>query len=489
MFMVNTLFLWSHQLHPQYLIEAKLNKKTDQIILVDSDDQWTHYKFHQQRILLHLSAMHHFVTTHRAQGWQITIIVAPTVIEGLKKHSNIVVFRPTNFFEQRWIQLIKPKLILEDPLFLIPATTWPSLLVKGKPWKLDPLYRKFRQEFSILMDNDEPLGGKYSFDTENRKPPSANVSFIPSQWFPKDQLTQQLSLQVQKRFKHHPGDLNDFAYPVTREDALGLLDHFLTSRLPTFGDYQDAMLTNQPWMSHSLIGSSLNLGLLSPLEVIKGAEAMYKKGLAPLAATEGFIRQILGWREYVRGVYLVLGEDYLTSNHFNHDRPLPEFYYTGKTDMNCLSNTIDETIHHGYNHHIQRLMVLSNYANLAEVNPQAVNRWFNEMYIDSSEWVVAANVLGMGLHADGGKMATKPYISSGAYINKMSNYCDDCAYQVTLKTGKKACPFNSLYWHYLATKKDSFQANPRMTMMLSVWKKMDPKDQEAILTRAKDLLT
>jgi deoxyribodipyrimidine photolyase-related protein len=156
--------------------------------------------------------------------------------------------------------------------------------------------------------------------------------------------------------------------------------------------------------------------------------------------------------------------------------------------MNCLKNTVEETIAHGYNHHIQRLMVLSNYANLAEVNPQAVNRWFNEMYIDSSEWVVAANVLGMGLHADGGKMATKPYISSGAYINKMSDYCDDCAYQVTLKTGKKACPFNSLYWHYLATKKDSFKANPRMTMMLSVWKKMDPKDQSEILQRAKDLL-
>jgi deoxyribodipyrimidine photolyase-related protein len=294
---------------------------------------------------------------------------------------------------------------------------------------------------------------------------------------------------VEKRFADHPGALTDFSYPVTREDALGLLKHFLIHRLPTFGDYQDAMLTNQPWMSHSLIASSLNLGLLSPKEVIDGAENMYQEGKAPLAATEGFIRQILGWREYVRGIYLVLGEDYLTSNHFNHDRPLPEFYYTGKTDMNCLKTTVEETIAHGYNHHIQRLMVLSNYANLAEVNPQAVNRWFNEMYIDSSEWVVAANVLGMGLHADGGKMATKPYIASGAYINKMSDYCDDCAFQVTLKTGKKACPFNSLYWHYLATKKDSFQANPRMTMMLSVWKKMDPKDQSDILQRAKELLT
>ena len=487
--MGNTLFLWSHQLHPLYLQEAKLNKKEDEIIFIDSDDQWTYYHFHKQRILLHLSAMHHVVRSYQKLGWKIKVISAKTIVEGLSSMKNLIVFRPTNHYEQRWIEQSKPKQILDDPLFLISSGAWADLLPKGQSWKLDPLYRRFRKQFSILMDGDQPVGGKFSFDTENRKPPTNDVSFTPSQWFVMDELTTQLKAQVEKRFADHPGALTDFSYPVTREDALALLKHFLIHRLPTFGDYQDAMLTNQPWMSHSLIASSLNLGLLSPKEVIEGAETMYQEGKAPLAATEGFIRQILGWREYVRGIYLVLGEDYLTSNHFNHDRPLPEFYYTGKTDMNCLKTTVEETIAHGYNHHIQRLMVLSNYANLAEVNPQSVNRWFNEMYIDSSEWVVAANVLGMGLHADGGKMATKPYISSGAYINKMSDYCDDCAFQVTLKTGKKACPFNSLYWHYLATKKDSFQANPRMTMMLSVWKKMDPKDQSDILQRAKELLT
>jgi deoxyribodipyrimidine photolyase-related protein len=249
------------------------------------------------------------------------------------------------------------------------------------------------------------------------------------------------------------------------------------------------MLSDQPWMSHSLISSSLNLGLLSPLEVIQSAEKQYQLGQAPLAATEGFIRQILGWREYVRGVYLVLGPSYLSVNHFQHERPLPDFYYSGDTAMQCLNTTIHETIHHAYNHHIQRLMVLSNYANLAEVKPQDLNRWFNEMYIDSAEWVVAANVLGMGLHADGGKMATKPYIASGAYIHKMSNYCDQCAYQVTLKTGDKACPFNALYWHYIASKKTLLKNNPRMGMMIRVWEKMDPEDQQALLKQARKHLS
>ena len=284
--MGNTLFLWSHQLHPLYIQKAKLNKKEDQIILIDSDDQWTYYHFHKQRLLLHLSAMHHLVSDYQRLGWKIKIIVAKTIVEGLSTYKNLIVFRPTNRYEHQWIEQCKPMRVLEDPLFLISAKTWPTLLPKGQSWKLDPLYRRFRKQFSILMDGDQPVGDKFSFDTENRKPPTNDVSFTPSQWFVMDELTTKLKAQVEKRFADHPGALNDFSYPVTREDALALLKHFLIHRLPTFGDYQDAMLTNQPWMSHSLIASSLNLGLLSPKEVIEGAEAMYQEGKAPLAATE-----------------------------------------------------------------------------------------------------------------------------------------------------------------------------------------------------------
>ena len=486
--MGSTLFLFSHQLHPLYLEHANKHDKITEVVFVDSDDQWTHYHYHQQRILLHLSAMHHYVETLKKRGMKARIIQAKTLVGALSTIASLIVFLPTNVYEQRWIRKLKPSLILDDPLFLIPAQEWESLLPTQTHWKLDPLYRKFRQRFQILMDGDQPIGGKYSFDTENRKPADASVAFIPSVWFDMDGLTLSLKDQVATRFGKHPGNLQSFAYPVTREQALTLLQHFLSTRLPTFGEYQDAMLIDQPWMSHSLISSSLNLGLLSPLEIIQAAEKTFHKGQAPLAATEGFIRQILGWREYIRGIYLVLGEDYLSVNHFHHQRSLPAFFYTGQTDMQCLSTTIHETIDHAYNHHIQRLMVLSNYANLAEVSPQAVNAWFNEMYIDSSEWVVAANVLGMGLHADGGKMATKPYIASGAYIHKMSDYCDHCVYQVTLKTGEKACPFNSLYWHYLASKEKELKSNPRMGMMLNVWKKMKPDDQQALIKKAKSIL-
>jgi deoxyribodipyrimidine photolyase-related protein len=483
--MGSTLFLFSHQLHPRYLEVASLHAKITEIIFVDSDDQWQQYRFHQQRILLHLSAMYHYALELKNAGWQVQIIQTKSLIEALKNYPKLIVFKPTNHYEQAWVNTLNNVDQLPDPLFLITEPEWTALLPVNKPWKLDTLYRQFRQRFSILMDDGQPIGGQYSFDAENRKPPKKGMYFLPPQWVEKDDITQQLEAQVQQRFHDHPGTTKTFAYPVTRQAALNSFQHFLHHRLPTFGLYQDAMLKDQPWMSHSLISSSINLGLLSPQEVIDAAVRMFKEDRVPLEAAEGFIRQILGWREYVRGVYLVLGPDYLSANQMQHHQPLPAFFYDANTEMFCLKTTIKETIEHAYNHHIQRLMVLSNYANLTNTNPFEVNRWFNEMYIDSSEWVVAANVIGMGQYADGGRMSTKPYISSGAYIHKMSDYCDSCAYQVTLKTGEKACPFNSLYWHYLFTHKKAFQGNPRMTMMLSLLDKMSPTDQAAMLDQAK----
>jgi deoxyribodipyrimidine photolyase-related protein len=486
--MGSTLFLFSHQLHPRYL-EAAQSYDLEKIVFVDSDDQWRYYTFHQQRLLLHLSAMHHYADALKIQGYQVTILKASTLVEALSSFPSLIAFTPTNHYEKKWLASLSNLTQLPDPLFLISETEWPSLLPIKKPWKLDPLYRQFRQRFNVLMQDGEPMGGQYSFDQDNRKPPTKDLAFIPPLWFQQDDLTKRIASDVSKRFSHHPGNVAHFAYPVTREDALKGLQHFINTRLATFGDHQDAMLTNDPWMSHALISSSINLGLLSPLEIIQAAAIAYEQGKVPLAATEGFIRQILGWREYVRGIYLVSQPAYLNVNHFQHARPLPNFYYDAKTDMHCLKTTIQETVDHAYNHHIQRLMVLSNYANLAEIKPQDLNRWFNEMYIDASEWVVAANVLGMGLYADGGRMSTKPYVASGAYVDKMSDYCDHCTFQVTLKTGKKACPFNSLYWHYIAKNKDAFEKNPRMSMMVKVLEKMPAETKKALLTQAKQHLS
>jgi deoxyribodipyrimidine photolyase-related protein len=483
--MKRSLVLFSHQLHPLYIERAGVDKKTDDIIFIDSKDQWTRYQFHQQRLVLHFAAVAHRIEELTKDGWNVRLIEARTFEEALSTLKSILCFTPTNFYEQAWIKKHPQIQELSDPIFLITPLEWNQLLPVQKTWKLDPIYQQFRKRFSVLMNGDKPIGDRYSYDSENRQGPSEDLTFHPPIWFKPDTITKSVMQTISTRFSNHPGKLDSFAYPVTRKQALEAFQHFLKTRLATFGTHQDAMINDDPWMSHSLISSSLNIGLLSPMEVIDGAEQTYQKGQASLSATEGFIRQILGWREYIRGVYLVLGPDYLKVNHFQHQLPLPNFYYDAKTDMHCLKTTIQETIDHGYNHHIQRLMVLSNYANLAEVSPQEVNRWFNEMYIDSSEWVVAANVLGMGLHADGGKMATKPYISSGAYLHKMSNYCESCPYQVKLKTGEKACPFNSLYWHYIDQKSPKLRRNPRMSMMVKVLEKMPKAEKDLLIKQAK----
>ena len=485
--MKRSLLLLSYQLHPLYITTSGISK-ADEIIFIDSDDQWTYYKFHKQRIVYHLSAMHHAIASLKQSGYRVRLLQTKSLLEALQTLGEVIAFKPTNRYELKWLQTHQSINLLEDPTFFISEKEWYTLLPAGKPWKLDPLYRQFRQRFAVLMEGDKPIGGQYSFDAENRGSPPPLWTVDPPRLFLPDATTQAIMQSVEKRFVDHPGELTTFAYPVTRLDALTMMHDFFTSRIDTFGVYQDAMMVNEPWMSHSLLSAAMNLGLLSAKEVIEAAMKTYQTKPHTLASIEGFIRQILGWREYVRGVYLVQDDAYLSLNTFNHQQDLPKFYYDGETKMQCLQSTIQQTLTYGYNHHIQRLMILSNYANLVEVEPLQVNRWFNEMYIDSFEWIVAANVIGMGMHADGGKMSTKPYISSGAYIDKMSNYCQDCAYVVTLKTGAKACPFNSLYWQFIHKNKSDFSKNPRMAMMVKVLDKMDPNQREAILKQAKAII-
>jgi deoxyribodipyrimidine photolyase-related protein len=268
---------------------------------------------------------------------------------------------------------------------------------------------------------------------------------------------------------------------------LAALAHFVQLRLPDFGDQQDAMLAERPWMAHSLVASAVNIGLLAPLEVVRAAEQAYQDGLAPLAAVEGFIRQVLGWREYVRGVYVVMGPGYGSSNALGHTRDLPAAYWGEPSGMRCVDTCVREVLENGYSHHIQRLMVLGNYSLLLGVEPQQVNRWFNQMYVDAFDWVVTPNVIGMSQHADGGRMASKPYVSAGAYIRKMSDYCAGCAYDVGVRVGERACPFNALYWAFIARHEERWKRNPRMSMIVAAWRKMPADEQSAILAQAAKL--
>jgi deoxyribodipyrimidine photolyase-related protein len=353
-------------------------------------------------------------------------------------------------------------------------------------------YRTYRQKLGVLLDHDgEPEGGAWNFDAENRKTisdwkkegaPRPGVSATKNRVH--DEITQKAISDVEHFFPNGIGRAVDCWLPVTRAEALESLASFIRERLPRFGDFQDLMLQDAPTMFHSLISGPLNLGLLNPMECIEAAEKAYLDGTAPLAAVEGFIRQILGWREFVNGVYWLKMPDYLSSNALHATRPLPDFFYTAKTDMQCLSLTISEAIDTSYNHHIQRLMILGNFLLLAGIDPRQSHDWFLEMYIDAHEWVMAANVLGMALHADGGFMATKPYAASAAYISKMSNYCSGCQFDPKKKTGPGACPYNLLYWDFYDRHGKRFASNPRTSMMVSSWNKRTESEKNLIRSEA-----
>jgi deoxyribodipyrimidine photolyase-related protein len=293
---------------------------------------------------------------------------------------------------------------------------------------------------------------------------------------------------VRSRFPDHFGNLEPFGWAVTRADALEALDHFITACLPNFGDFQDAMKQGNAFLYHSILSPYLNIGLLTPREICARAEEAWRSGLAPLNAVEGFIRQILGWREYVRGLYWLKMPDYAKSNALDAHRPLPDFYWTGDTAMNCMAEAIADTQRHAYAHHIQRLMVTGNFALLAGLAPEEVEAWYLLVYADAYEWVELPNTHGMALFADGGVMASKPYAASGAYIDRMSDYCGGCAYKPEVKLGPKACPFNYLYWDFLIRNEARLKANPRMAMPYRTLAKMGADRREQIAAQARDFL-
>jgi len=305
---------------------------------------------------------------------------------------------------------------------------------------------------------------------------------------PPDEITKNVLELTERAFGDHFGDLKPFWFSVTEEHARAALDHFIEQALPNFGDYQDAMLEGERFLYHSVLSHYINIGLLDPLEVCRRAERAYYDGHSPLNATEGFIRQILGLREYVRGIYWLKMPDYVDENFFQNTRKLPDFYWTGETDMACLRAAITQTKEESYAHHIQRLMVTGNFALLAGVDPREVHEWYLAVYADAYEWVELPNTLGMSQFGDGGVLASKPYASSGAYINRMSNHCKNCQFDVKIKTGDGACPFNALYWDFLARNEEHLKSNPRMRQMYATWGRMSDEKRAAYLSTARHFL-
>ena len=349
-------------------------------------------------------------------------------------------------------------------------------------------YRSLRRQTGWLMNGDQPEGGRWNYDAENRKALPRNLALPPQRRFAPDALTREVMTLVGRRFADHFGDLESFGWAVTRADALAALAHFIAHGLPRFGAFQDAMKSGADFLFHSALSPSLNLGLLDPREVCEAALVAYRQGAAPLPAVEGFIRQILGWREYVRGLYWRHMPDYARTNFFNANRPLPAFYWTGETDLRCLRETIEGTRRNAYAHHIQRLMIAGNFALLAGIAPARVEEWYLIVYADAFEWVELPNTHGMALHADGGLLGSKPYAASGAYIDRMSDYCAGCAYDPGIKLGPRACPFNFLYWYFLIGNETRLKSNPRMAIPYRTLARASAERRQEIVRQAETFL-
>jgi deoxyribodipyrimidine photolyase-related protein len=349
-----------------------------------------------------------------------------------------------------------------------------------KQLRMESFYRVLRKQHGILMDGDKPVGGQWNYDAENRQVPKKGVTIPKPFSVSTDAVTEEILELVRETFPGHFGDLHPFYFAVTREQALAALTLFIDQRLTDFGRFQDAMLEGEPWMFHSHISFYLNVGLLLPQECVDVAVEAYQRGRAPLNAVEGFVRQILGWREFVRGIYWLKMPEYQHENYLNASRSMPDFFWTAETQMNCVKQCVTETKENAYAHHIQRLMVLGNFALLAGLDPDEVNNWYLLVYADAFQWVELPNVTGMILFADGGVLASKPYAASGAYINKMSNYCKGCVYSVKEKNSEQACPFNYLYWDFLARHKELLASNPRLSMIYRSLEKMSREKRSLI---------
>ncbi len=362
---------------------------------------------------------------------------------------------------------------------------------KGKKqFLMENFYRKMRKKHQILMVDEQPEGGKWNYDKSNRKKWKGDTLIPPFKTFDED--VSEIVKDIESAGITTFGNINkkNFEYPTSRSQALAYLRYFCDNLLVHFGDYQDAMHTDQVYLFHSRISFALNTKMVSPKEIIDKVLETFRenKNDIDISQVEGFIRQIIGWREYMRGMYWMLMPDYKKENFLENKNKLPEFFWTGKTKMNCLKNAIQNSLDNGYAHHIQRLMVTGNFALLTQIHPDEIDAWYLGIYVDAIEWVQLPNTRGMSQFADGGKIATKPYVSSGSYISKMSNYCDSCSYKKTKKFGDDACPFNTLYWNFLEEKQEKLSSNFRMKMMYSVLNKMSTSDRAKIKEKANHII-
>lgn len=504
------------QLDPASAAWDGFDVSRDAVWMAEVPEESTHVWSHKARIALFLSAMRHFRDAVRARGMVVHYrelddphnagsfsAELAAAIRRLKPQRLIVVepgeWRVRQGLESAARQAETELEIRPDRHFFCSCDDFQHHARGRKQLRMEFFYREMRRRHRVLMDGDEPAGGRWNFDAENRESFGAQGpdEIRPPCCFPPDECTREVLGLVQRRFAGHPGRLDRFDWPVTPDQARQALQDFIRHRLPVFGRFQDAMWSDDSSVSgaspahaflyHSRLSAAMNLKLISPAEVVTAAEGAYRQGRVPLPAAEGFIRQVLGWREYVRGIYWHFMPGYLERNAWQADQPLPGFYWSAETDLNCLRHVLRQTLDYGYAHHIQRLMVAGLFALLLGVRPRAVHEWFLAVYVDAVEWVELPNTLGMSQFADGGVMASKPYVATGKYIQRMSNYCAGCRYDPAQRIGPRACPFTTLYWDFLLRHETRLARNPRMLMQLKNLARLPREERGAIAAQAGQL--
>ena len=479
------------------------DESVDAVWMAEVAEESTQVWSSKPRTALFLAAMRHFALSLKTVGRRLhyTRLDAPGNAGSLQAQlqADIVRLQPTRLVmtapgDWRLLQAIKavaaasslPLDIHEDRHFFCSVREFAAHAKGRKSLRMEYFYREQRKRHGVLMQGDEPVGGQWNYDADNRESFDAKgpVDVPPRTTFEPDVVTREVIALVNTRFAAHPGQLDTFAWPVTRTQALQSMGAFIQDRLPLYGRYQDAMWPGDPWLYHAHLSAALNLKLLNPREVVTAAEAAYRDGHAPLPSVEGFIRQILGWREYVRGVYWTQMPDYLERNALDAQQDLPAWYWTGATDMACLRDALAQTLTHGYANHIQRLMVTGLFALMLGVNPKQVHAWYLAVYVDAVEWVELPNTLGMSQYADGGVMGSKPYVATGKYIQRMSPHCKGCRYDPAQRSGDKACPFTTLYWEFLMRHETALAKNPRMTLQVKNVARLSDVQKQAVSERA-----
>jgi deoxyribodipyrimidine photolyase-related protein len=500
---LNHVYILGDQLNMQVGPLSRLKPSETVVLMVESLERGQSVPFHKQKLGLVYSAMRHFKLELERAGFTVNYQSCVKWIDGIQAHleqypdAKLLLMQPADHgvdvMLRTMIETHGGTLeVVPNELWLSSDADFDAFAKDKKSLRMEFFYRQMRKKTGWLMDgpeSDEPVGGSWNYDADNREVPPVGHRFPAKLEFEQNSLTLETLAWVRKNFPNNFGSLERFNWPVTRDRALMALEHFLEHRLANFGPFEDAMVEGENQLYHSLISPALNIGLLTANEVCERALkfAANPKNKTPLSSIEGFIRQILGWREFMRHVYRTKMPAFRNENRLEHTAKLPDFYWTGKTNMRCLSQSVTQVLETGHSHHIQRLMVLGNFALIAGVRPQEINDWFLIAYVDAFDWVVSPNVLGMSQYADLGSFTSKPYASGGAYISRMSNHCAGCQFNPKKSVGEDACPFSSLYWDFLDRHAEMFAKNQRMSMILAGWKKRNPEDKQAILKRANEV--